>query len=55
MHLKQNNELQKNYDFLPTPFPTPQGLRRGGGTVMERGMHRCELISKAKVAISVCC
>lgn len=55
MDLKPNNELQKNYDFLPKPFPTPPSAPPGGGTVTERGMHRCELISKAKVAISLCC
>lgn len=61
MDLNPTNELQKNYGFLPMPFPAPQALRLGGGgghtrtRPTERGMNRCELISKAKAAISVCC
>lgn len=31
MDLNPTNELQKNYGFLPMPFPAPQALRLGGG------------------------
>lgn len=52
MDLKPNNELQKNYGFLPTPFPALQALSRGWGLEGGGGEVRTETRSAERTGAS---